>query len=478
MRHSRWLVAFGRILAVAGALGLGSAMALADDDDNDRDRSRSAQEQKDDSDDDSSRSNDRSSRRDDRDDDDSSSSSSSSRRSSRSSRDDSDDSDSRSSRSSRSSRDDSSYRDEDRDYREGGQQGFGRNTRQSQNGNNRQGQNFDDEQWSQDHRGGQQRGGQHEVGAKFYTNDDDQLTVASVDRSGIASRAGLHEDDVIISVDGRRFRNEDDLHHYLNNVGQRQVPIIIERDGHRYTVTLNQQQRQQQNWNQQGYQQNYAQQGHQQNWAQNQQHDRSADTAWLGVYLDDNENGAVITQVYPQGPAARAGMRPGDVIVQLDGEDINDSNELVQKIEEKDANSRARFTVLRNEREFPITATLVSRNQFAQSRGQGQQNQGQYAQQGQNQFQNQNQRGFYDHEQYTEFDQNRNQRSGQQNQNQQWSRSGQGNQQSDRSYQTFSSNGQGNQQGYRTADRTAELERQIEELRQEVRQLRQSVERR
>jgi PDZ domain-containing secreted protein len=452
MRHSRWLVAFGRILAVAGALGLGSAMARADDNDNDPDRGRSAQEQKDDSDDDSNRNNDRNARRDDRDDD-------SSTRSSRSSRDDRDDSDSdRDTRSSRTSRD------EDRDFREGGQQGLPRSSRQSQNNNsnNRQGRNFDDEQWSQDQRGGQQ----HEVGAKFYTDDDNRLTVASVERSGIASRAGLHEDDVIVSVDGRRFRNEDDLHHYLNNVGARQVPVIIERDGHRYTVTLNQM-RQQQNWNQQG---------HQQNWAQNQQHDHSADTAWLGVYLDDNENGAVITQVYPQGPAARAGLRAGDVIVQIDGEDINDSNELVQKIEEKDANTRARFTVLRNEREFPITATLVSRNQFAQSR-QGQQNQGQYTQ-GQNQFQNQNPRGFYDHEQYTEFDQNRHQRSGQQNQNQQWTRTGQGNQQTDRGYQTFSSNGQGNQQGYRTADRTAELERQIEELRQEVRQLRQSVERR
>jgi PDZ domain-containing secreted protein len=430
-------------------------MARADDDDDARDNGRSAQEQKDDRDDDSSRDNDRDTRRDDRDDEDSST------RSSRTTRDDRDDSD-RDNRSARTSRD------EDRDFREGGQQGLPRNSNrqfqsQSSNNNNRQGRNFDDEQWSQDQRGGRE----HEVGAKFYTDDDNRLTVASVERSGIASRAGLHEDDVIVSVDGRRFRNEDDLHHYLNNVGSRQVPVIIERDGHRYTVTLNQM-RQQQNWNQQG---------NQQNWAQNQQHDRTADTAWLGVYLDDNENGVVVTQVYPQGPAARAGIRAGDVIVQMDGEDIGQSDELVQKIEEKDANTRARFTILRNEREFPITATLISRNQFAQSRGQGQQYQQQYTQGQNQQFQNQpNQRGFYDHEQYTEFDQNRTQRSGQQNQNQQWTRSG--NQQDDRGYQTFSSRGQGNQQGYRTADRTAELERQIEELRQEVRQLRQSVERR
>lgn len=64
------------------------------------------------------------------------------------------------------------------------------------------------------------------------------------------------------------------------------------------------------------------------------------DRGWLGVYIQDVDKGlaqslglkkpqgALIAQVEPGGPADRAGIRPGDVIVRFNGQTIRESSDL------------------------------------------------------------------------------------------------------------------------------------------------------
>jgi C-terminal processing protease CtpA/Prc len=123
----------------------------------------------------------------------------------------------------------------------------------------------------------------------------------------------------------------------------------------------------------------------------NSQRDRqpSSGVAWLGVFLQDSEGsqeGAQVRQIYPAGPAARAGLRPGDVIIAVGDEDVSDSDDLISAIEDELPGSRAELTILRNNQRLNLPVTLGNRDHFAfrdqdndQSSGQGG---GQYRNQG------------------------------------------------------------------------------------------------
>jgi len=93
------------------------------------------------------------------------------------------------------------------------------------------------------------------------------------------------------------------------------------------------------------------------------------DAAWLGIYLSqrDNERGATVAQVYPSGPAARAGIYPGDVIQQINGQAVASGSELVGVLEHLHPGDKAELSVLRNNEPTKLTAKLGSRNGFISS---------------------------------------------------------------------------------------------------------------
>jgi len=89
--------------------------------------------------------------------------------------------------------------------------------------------------------------------------------------------------------------------------------------------------------------------------------------AWLGVYLgeaQEGDNGARVSQVYPAGPAARAGLRPGDVIQKVDEQKIGEPGDLITLINEREPRTNVKMSILRNTRPLEINAMLGSRDNF------------------------------------------------------------------------------------------------------------------
>jgi membrane-associated protease RseP (regulator of RpoE activity) len=94
---------------------------------------------------------------------------------------------------------------------------------------------------------------------------------------------------------------------------------------------------------------------------------QAAKGAWLGVFLEqgeDGEKGVKVTRVYPAGPAARAGIRTGDAIIQVDGNRVEDSADLISVIQQFEGGATANITVVRDEQEMKIPVLLGVRGDF------------------------------------------------------------------------------------------------------------------
>jgi S1-C subfamily serine protease len=199
-----------------------------------------------------------------------------------------------------------------------------------------------------------------------------QLKITTIDPNSPASQAGLQQNDRLIAVDGRSFANPRQLIAYLSVLGGRPVPVVLERNGREMTVQLFPGQFQ-------------------------------GDRAWLGVLLEENNNeqtpigrnqpgqspprqnqtgerspttpgaanpnataeqkGAEISQVHPNGPAARAGLRSGDVILQVNGTKVDDAAELVALVHEMKPQTQAELEVMRDNKQIKVPVTLGSRTQ-------------------------------------------------------------------------------------------------------------------
>src|SRR6201995_5665119 len=61
----------------------------------------------------------------------------------------------------------------------------------------------------------------------------------------------------------------------------------------------------------------------------------------------ENKMGALLAQIEPDGPAARAGLLPGDVVIKLDGVDVNGVDDLIRVLDRDRIGRRLAMDVLR-----------------------------------------------------------------------------------------------------------------------------------
>ena len=89
--------------------------------------------------------------------------------------------------------------------------------------------------------------------------------------------------------------------------------------------------------------------------------------AYLGVYLQDASTegnataGALASDVKAGTPAARAGLETGDVIVRIDGTQVDSSEDLTRKIDTKQPGDKLSVTFIRGGKSHTITVTLGTR---------------------------------------------------------------------------------------------------------------------
>ena len=82
---------------------------------------------------------------------------------------------------------------------------------------------------------------------------------------------------------------------------------------------------------------------------------------WLGVSVEDSDNGVTIAGVERTSPAARAGLRQGDMILAVNGERIESARGLIRTVAAVSPGSSVNLTIRRQGREIDVPVTVGQR---------------------------------------------------------------------------------------------------------------------
>jgi serine protease Do len=77
--------------------------------------------------------------------------------------------------------------------------------------------------------------------------------------------------------------------------------------------------------------------------------------------LGEKVDGVLVSALMPDGPAERAGLKVGDVVISVDGTPVNSSRQLLNLVARLQVGQTCRFTVLRQGREQTISVPIVQR---------------------------------------------------------------------------------------------------------------------
>src|SRR5215510_7528171 len=83
--------------------------------------------------------------------------------------------------------------------------------------------------------------------------------------------------------------------------------------------------------------------------------------AYLGVSIDSTSSTARIAAIRPSTPAASAGLKAGDVVVEVDGKTISSGDDLTRVIDDHKPGDKISVTYKRSGSEHSVTLTLATR---------------------------------------------------------------------------------------------------------------------
>jgi serine protease Do len=186
-----------------------------------------------------------------------------------------------------------------------------------------------------------------EMAGSLKLKEAEGALIAGTQPGSPAAQAGLKAGDVITAVNGSKIRAARDLARQVAGIAPNtSVAIDYLRDGREQTVQVTIGQMKDQTDRER---------------SRARQPEGNAQTSKLGItvapaarVMGIGEEGLAVLRVDPAGKAAEAGIRPGDVILQLAGRQISSPDELVRALEEAVSQKKQHVLALvrRNDRQM------------------------------------------------------------------------------------------------------------------------------
>jgi serine protease Do len=187
--------------------------------------------------------------------------------------------------------------------------------------------------------------------------------VESINPNSPAAAAGMREKDVIIVFDGERVRSASHLTRLVHDTpAGRQVQLSVMRDGHRTDVRITPEAGS--TW----FDPRFGDTIDDMVQGVRDRVDSGRSRTRLGVGVqtlrDDLPayfgvtSGVLVTSVGPETPAAKAGLKTGDVITAVDGKAVRSTRDLINVLPDGGSAQEVTLTVVREKKEMTLRASF------------------------------------------------------------------------------------------------------------------------
>jgi membrane-associated protease RseP (regulator of RpoE activity) len=180
------------------------------------------------------------------------------------------------------------------------------------------------------------------------------VAVEKVLANSPAEKAGIRSGDIIQKIDGKEIESARDVRNFFRQLDQaKEVEFQLLRDGKPMTVRLTPEKR-----NRMFLRNSRKQLGIQL---------QELDPDLAGYFQVDPNAGVLIARVEPNGAAAKAGLRSGDVITHVNGRKVNGAEDIHDAINDLKDDESLEITVLRrgDQKKFNVKPEVRKAAEFA-----------------------------------------------------------------------------------------------------------------
>ncbi len=186
--------------------------------------------------------------------------------------------------------------------------------------------------------------------------------VAAVNPHSPAAAAGLRENDVIVMFDGERVRSVSHLTRLVHETpAGREVPMSVMRDGRKTDVRIRPEAGGTWFDPRFGDTLDFIMQGVRDGVTSRTRSRLGVNVQELSGGLPEYfgvESGVLVTAVRPDTPAARAGLKAGDVITAVNGKPVSATRDLLSAIPESGSTEEVEVTVVREKKKTTLRASM------------------------------------------------------------------------------------------------------------------------